>query len=84
MAKKLPIEETLKNRYIDKSVTKNIYENFLEMGKGLDGHHIKSAASNPNYAARSDNITFMTEQGNKNAHHGDFDNQTRGNFTTMK
>ena len=61
-----------------------MYENFLKTGKGLEGHHIKSVASNPNYASRTDNIIFMSRKAHKAAHGGNFQNATRGNFTKLR
>lgn len=76
--------DAIKNGVIHKSVSKNVYENFLKTGKGLEGHHIKSVASNPNYASRTDNIIFMSRDAHKAAHGGNFQNATRGNFTKLK
>ena len=76
--------DAIKNGVIHKSVSKNVYENFLKTGKGLEGHHIKSVASNPNYASRTDNIIFMSRKAHKAAHGGNFQNATRGNFTKLR
>ena len=84
MANKWSYLEAIKNGVIDKSVSKEAYKMFLETGKGLEGHHIKSVASNPNYASRTDNIIFMSRDAHKAAHGGNFQNATRGNFTKLK
>lgn len=84
IANKLSYLEAIENRVIDKSVSKEAYEMFLETGKGLEGHHIKNVANNPNYANRLDNIIFMSRQAHKEAHSGNFQNATKGNFTKLK
>ena len=84
IANKLNYLEAIKIGVIDKSVSKEAYEMFLETGKGLEGHHIKNVANNPNYANRLDNIIFMSRQAHKEAHSGNFQNATKGNFTKLK
>ena len=77
--------EALKNGAVHPSVTENEYKAFLESGgKGLDGHHIKNVANNPNYANRSDNIVFVGREAHKQLHNGNFRNPSKGNFTKLK
>ena len=81
----LSYAEAIKLGVIGKSVSKSQYERFLkEKGKGLVGHHIKSVASNPNYANRPDNIIFLPRDAHLEMHGGNFHNQTTGNFTKLK
>lgn len=80
----LSYAEAIKLGVIGKSVSKSQYERFLKTGKGLVGHHIKSVASNPNYANRLDNIIFLPRDAHLEMHGGNFHNQTTGNFTKLK
>lgn len=81
---KLSYADAVRMGFIDKSVSKSQYNEFLKTGKGLVGHHIKNVANNPNYADRADNIIFATTEGHKKLHSGNFKNQTKGNFTKLK
>lgn len=84
IANNLSYLEAIKKGFIDKSVSEKSYKMFLETGKGLEGHHIKNVANNPNYASRTDNIIFMSRDAHKAAHNGNFQNATKGIFTKLR
>ncbi len=52
-------------------------------GRAFEGHHKKNVANYPEYQGNPDNIQFLTRDEHQNAHGGNYQNSTNGEFNPI-